>query len=174
MFRTALLIVLAGTFTASAQFAEYQLKAVYLERIARFLRWPGAEAPDDAQFVVGVIGTNPFGPALAELYATRKIKNKPILVRHLSEATAVDGCHMLFIPGTERDRLDAILVATRGKPIVTVGDTAGFAQKGVMVNFYIEREKLRFEINEKQLHQAGIEVDSLILKVARVVKSAEK
>jgi hypothetical protein len=156
---------------ALCQFEEYELKAVYLERVTRFFEWPDeTESPvSDDYFVIGVLGENPFGTRLTDLYAERKIKNKNIKVRYLSQLKEIEGCHLLFISRSMSEELPQVLEVTAKNPILTVGDTKGFAEKGVLVNFFIENDKLRFEINEQGLREAGMLIDSLLLKVSKIV-----
>jgi len=163
--------LLLGADIALCQFEEYELMAVYLERITRFVEWPDEteSSVSDDYFVIGVLGENPFGTILTDLYAERTIKNKNIQVRYLSQLREIDGIHMLFISRSMSEELPQVLEITAKKPVLTVGDTKGFADKGVLVNFFIENNKLRFEINEQGLHEAGILIDSLLLKVSKIV-----
>lgn len=165
------LFLFLGADTALCQFEEYELKAVYLERMTRFFEWPDATGDfgADDSFVIGVLGENPFGTRLTDLYAERTIKSKNIKVRYLSQLKEIEGCHLLFISRSMSEELPQILEVTAKKPILTVGDTKGFAEKGVLVNLFIENDKIRFEINEQGFHEAGILIDSLLLKVSKIV-----
>jgi hypothetical protein len=170
------LFLFLGADIALCQVEEYELKAVYLERITRFIEWPDETESfmTDDSFVIGVLGENPFGTRLTDLYAERKIKDKKIKVRYLSQLNEIEGCHLLFISRSMSEELPQVLEITAKKPILTVGDTKGFAEKGVLVNFFIENDKLRFEINERGLHEAGILIDSLLLKVSKIVNSLKQ
>ncbi|MGD9158826.1 MAG: YfiR family protein [Desulfobacteraceae bacterium] len=153
------------------QIEEYTLKAVYLERISRFLEWPPkSNSPwADNYFIIGVLGETQIGKTMEALYATRKIKNKQIKIHYFSTLEKIEECHILYIGPSKSKELNQILALTRNKPIVTVGDTEGYSEKGVLVNFFIENSKLRFEINERGFYESGILIDSLLLKVARVI-----
>ncbi len=170
------MVVCLCACVAVAEFEEYELKAVYLERITRFLEWPkkGSAVRREDRFVIGILGEDPFGAKLDDLYAGRRIKERPIEILRLDDPGKAGKCHLLFISGSEAERLPEILAVTGGKPILTVGDTDGFAEKGVLVNLVIEDDRLRFVINEAAFHEAGIRVDSLMLKVARVVAPLKK
>jgi hypothetical protein len=39
-----------------------------------------------------------------------------------------------------------------------------------MVNFFLERNKVRFEINDAAVHREGLNISSQLLKLARIVK----
>jgi hypothetical protein len=62
-----------------------------------------------------------------------------------------------------------ILSCTGNKPILTVSDTKGFAEKGVLINFYMMGDKIKFEINEKAVHESGLVMSYRLLNLARIV-----
>ena len=45
-----------------------------------------------------------------------------------------------------------------------------YAAQGVMVNFYPERNKVRFETNVDAARRAGLKISSHLLKLARIVR----
>jgi len=53
---------------------------------------------------------------------------------------------------------------------LTIGDGEGFAERGVMINFYLRDRKVRFEINARAAERCGFQISSLLLKVARIVE----
>jgi hypothetical protein len=162
----------AACGVAQAQVPEYQLKAEFLERFTRFIEWPepaSAGADSATPFVIGVYGSNPFGRYLADLTAVRSIKGKAVKVREVKEVAEIDGCHMLFISAAARRALEAILARTAGKPVLTVGDSEGFAERGVLINFYSLDNTIGFEVNEPAVRRSGLKVSSRLLKLARIV-----
>ena len=59
----------------------------------------------------------------------------------------------------------------RGDAVLTVADTPGFAERGVMINFFITREdKVRFEANLEEAENSGLRLSSQLLKLATIVK----
>jgi hypothetical protein len=155
---------------ALANEPEYQVKAEFMERFTRFIDWPEASFPaPDAPFVFCTLGEAPFGQSLERLAAEHKVKGRPILIRHMTSPTQLEQCHLLFIAQSEQQRLRAILSQAVGKPILTVGDTSGFASAGVIINFFIERELVRFEINVKAARETGLTFSSKLLKLGRLV-----
>jgi hypothetical protein len=65
-----LLMVAAGSMTtprafATADTSEYELKAVMLFNLARFVEWPAkAFADSNTPIVIGFVGRNPFSDVL--------------------------------------------------------------------------------------------------------------
>jgi hypothetical protein len=76
---------------------------------------------------------------------------------------------MVFISASEKGNLPQILEMLAGSSACTVGDTRGFAQQGIMVNFIIEQEKIRFEINTESARRAKLTISSKLLRLAKTI-----
>jgi hypothetical protein len=166
----AVLLAVGAPSRALASELEYQVKAEFMERFTRFIDWPEASFPaPDAPFVFCTVGEASFGGYLERLAAEHKAKGRPIVVRRISSSAQSEGCHLLFIAQSEQESLGEILPQVAGKPILTIGDTSGFASAGVMINFYVERDFVRFEINMSAARKAGLKFSSKLLKLGRIV-----
>lgn len=152
---------------------EYGLKAQYIERFTRFVLWPADSSAEDPSkpFVIAVIGENPFDPYLKELAADRQIKGKNVEVWEVADERQLIDPQLLFISRSEEHNLDRILSWTRGKPILTIADTPGFADRGVHINFFREGDHIRFEVNPTAAKSCGLEPSSKLLRLARIVES---
>ncbi|PTL81137.1 DUF4154 domain-containing protein [Vitiosangium sp. GDMCC 1.1324] len=166
----ATLLAVGAPSRAPASELEYQVKAEFMERFTRFIDWPEVSFPaPDAPFVFCIVGEASFGDYLERMAAERKAKGRPIVVRRMAFPSSPEGCHLLFIAQSEQKRLEEILSHVVGKPILTVGDTSGFASAGVMINFFVERGFVRFEINMSAAREAGLKFSSKLLKLGRIV-----
>ena len=58
----------------------------------------------------------------------------------------------------------------RGLPVLTVGESEGFAAQGGCVNFYIEANKIRFEVNLQAAKQQHLRISAKLLALARIVQ----
>ena len=166
-----LLSILPATYCRS-QPMEYLLKAGFLEKFARFTDWPEADDParSDLPFTIAVIGVNPFEGSLETLYTTEKIKNRQVKIRYISTPAEIDGSDILFIAGSEKDKLDAILKVTHGKPILVVGDTKSFGEGGCHINFYITpKGTVHFEINLAKVKESGLHMQLVLLEIAKII-----
>ena len=163
----AVALLLSTLAAHGEQVAEYELKAEFLARFASFVTWPPGS--EERPFTIGVIGRNPFNGYLDKI-AARKIKNRPVSIRYISDLTQLDGCDIVFICGSEKSRLAAILAHTDSHPILTVSDSGGFAEAGVLINFYTTADTVRFEINESAVERSGLKVSSKLFKLAKVVE----
>ena len=52
-----------------------------------------------------------------------------------------------------------------------MGDTHGFGQKGVIINLYIYKNSVKFEINHEASKKASLQMHSQLYAIGRVVKT---
>ena len=130
----------AQTQTAS----EYQIKAAFLYNFVKFVEWPPGATAKSVR--VCVIGNDPIGDEVDAL-AGKPIGDRVIEVKNIQSPANVSSCQVLFVAASEAPNLKSILTAARGAAVLTVGDTRGFAEHGVVINFYMDSRNLRFEIN---------------------------
>jgi hypothetical protein len=151
---------------------EYELKAGFLYNFARYVEWP-ADAFEKAEspITIGVVGEDPFGPALEKTLKDREAQERKFSIVRFREAADVRRCHILFIPKSEKQRTADILKAIEGWPTLTVGETDGFAASGGAVNILIEKERPRLEINPEVAEKAKLTIQARLLKLATVVKT---
>ena len=59
-----------------------KVKAAYLYNFTKFVKWPDkAFENDEAPFVIGVLGKDPFGPILDNTVKGKKVAKRPIKTR---------------------------------------------------------------------------------------------
>ncbi len=150
---------------------EYQVKVAFLYNFAKFVEWPPHLFGDPAApFTLGILGNDPFCEALERTLQGKSVNGRSIAVRRLRAAEPIHGVQILFIsPSVGRD-LPRVLAALKGVPVLTVGDRDRFAREGGIINFRIEENKVRFEINLDAAERAGLKVSSKLLTVAHVIR----
>jgi hypothetical protein len=154
---------------------EYEVKAAFIYKFATYVRWPVRAGVDvTTPFVIGVLGTDPFGPALSEVVRGRNVQGRVILVRSVGRGEEALRCDLVFISSSERDNLPQILAALRGAPVLTVSDLDQFAEQGGMIGLVItEDNRIRFNINKTAIERPGLRASSQLLHLARIVGETE-
>lgn len=149
---------------------EYQVKAVFLFNFLQFVEWP-AEAFSDptAPLRIGVLGDDPFGPALDEAIKGETVQGRRLVVRRSQRLEDLQDCQLLFISKSENRRAGEILSRLGDRPVLTVSEINGFARQGGVIAFYPEGKKVRFEINPATARHAGLKLSSQLLGLGRVV-----
>jgi len=156
---------------AAGQADEPTMKAVAFEQVSRFVRWPGEETAVDgaSPFVIGLVGQNAVTERVEALYAGRKIRGRSVAVRCITNLADAAVCHLVYVVRTEKETLARIKDLVGDLPVLTVGDLPAGGVGAVLLNLYIHQERLRFEIDEIGFSRAGLELDPLLLKVAKNV-----
>ncbi|MGA2114316.1 MAG: YfiR family protein [Bryobacteraceae bacterium] len=166
---------LGGGAARGQEIDEYQLKAACLYNIAKFVEWP-AEAfkgPADP-IVVCILGGGPLGSALEPAVKGKPIGDRSVVTRGIPAMRQAGGCHIVFFSASERKRERAMLSETRPVGILTVGESASFASEGGVINFKIEGERVRIQINVDAAERAKVRISAKLLSLAQIVKETPR
>lgn len=162
-----LLIMAILSCVAPAAEVEYQVKGVFLFQFTKFMEWPAeAFANPDAPIVIAILGDDPFGRGLDEAIKNEKSQGRRLEIRRIRRVEDARGCHVLFVSRSENRRLTEILNQLKGSAVLTVGEDAGFARRGGIIEFVLVEGKVRFAINLAAEKQAGLKISSEIKRLA--------
>ncbi|HEU4903685.1 MAG TPA: YfiR family protein [Flavisolibacter sp.] len=171
--KTALLVLMlvlnALILQAQSPTAVNQVKAVFLFNFTQFVTWPSFSFNGNhAPFVIGVLGTDPFGQYLDNVVEGEQVDGHPIIVKRYDEAKEAKECHILFI--NKSNPAEALKeVNTQG--ILTVSDADNFARKGGMIRFSVENNRIRLQINARAAKEASLSISSKLLRLANVINA---
>jgi hypothetical protein len=166
--------VLSGLANSAVETSpEYQVKAVFLFNFAQFVEWPPQSFEDPAApFVIGVLGTDPFGSALESAVRGEILNGRSFVIERYRSVTEIRHCQILFISRSEAAHVDEISAALAGHSILTVSDIEDPAQHGVMIRFVAENNRIRLRINADAAKAVGLSISSKLLRPAELVTSA--
>jgi len=160
--------LLAGMPLASQEAQEYVAKVRLLEKIVSYVDWPAASS--EAPFVLTVVGRTPFGDELENHFQGKLLKGRSVRIRYSKGPDDIGDCDLLFVCASERDRLGSVLGRVRARPILTLGDTPGYAAGGVMINLVRDGTRLTFEVNITKAKESGLRMTAGFLKLSKVVE----
>jgi hypothetical protein len=159
--------VVAGVAQDSVS-REYQIKAAYLYNFAKFVEWPAQSFTNsDAPLVIGIFGQNPFGDELMVIAKDHKINGRNIVIKQVNTVADACGVHMLFFGATEDNHILETLGSLEKKCLLTVGESEKFRASGGIINFVIEDNKVRFEINAATAEHHELKISAQLLKLAK-------
>jgi hypothetical protein len=148
---------------------EYAVKAAFIYNFAQFTQWPSdAFQSADSPFVIGVMGDDPFDGALEQAVAGKNVSGHPMVIHHLSSASDVEKCQLVFVPASQDARLADVFKAVDAKPVLSIGETDNFPWAGGTIRFYMEDNKVRFEINPGSADHAHLRISSKLMKLAKI------
>jgi len=167
ILRPALLVLaMAIAFPAwqgeAGQVSDAQVKAAFLFNFAKFVQWPG---PTDGPLVIAIAGDDYFAEIVTQTIRGRNINGRELTARRLATGDDPAGCQVLFV-GLTRPSDVADLMQRIHQPMLTVGETVQFLRDGGMVRFYLENNRVRFEISQKNALAAGLKVSAELLAFA--------
>ena len=169
----------------AAQVEAAQVKAAYLRYIAEFTSWPaGAFGDERAPIVLGMTGADPDGVGGILERAIKgkglQAQSRPLVLRRLPEAgdagfeAALQECHLLFVSRSKGGAKDwtRLKKLIGNRPIVTVGEIAGFSRAAGMIEFVIDpgRSRVTMHIDLEAVQGARLRLSSRLLGLKQGVK----
>lgn len=153
---------------------EPQIKAAYLYNFGKYVEWPAetkaigsAQGPD---FVIGILGDSRVKEALVTLAKSKKLNGRRIVYHRITGDKSYRPCDILFVPaGQDAATVAAVLKKSAGAPTLVVGEEESFARRGGMINFFVEGNNVKFEINPRAAERAGLKISSKLLSLGRIV-----
>lgn len=174
----SLLIVLPANFVSSKAMAQgsssraYIIKAGFIYNFTRFVKWSSQSNSykKNHKYNICVVGDNPFGSILGRLEEKHRLKEHPLEITLDVSQGDYQGCQILFVSTSERYNVEQIVEQAKGFPILTVGDTEGFAERGIDINLLVVENRVKLEINKQCLDTKGFKVSSELLDLATIVR----
>ena len=149
---------------------EYEIKAAFLYNFVKFVEWPNEALPETSDTItVCVLGDDPAGEALESING-KTVKARRLAVRRLQPIKGIESCHVLFMSSSQESRVPQVMQNLHGSSVLTVGEMERFIPAGGIINFVIERNKVRFEISPSGAERARLKLSSQLLSLARVVR----
>jgi YfiR/HmsC-like len=171
-----ILVAQASVCLAQAPLTEGQVKAAFLYNFAQFIQWPNQAFPDrDTPFTMCPTG-DPFEGILEKTIEGETLNGRRIVVRRLTPSDNLRGCHLIYIGRLESRRSAEVIkaadqiFAADGVPILTVGDSEDFINRGGMIRFIEAGDRVRFEINPDAAERVSLRVSSRLLRLADIVR----
>jgi hypothetical protein len=169
----ACVVVFSGTLRADDfQEREYRIKAGFLFNFTKFVDWPAPYALRELKEVnICIVGTNPFSPASEAIFKAAAGVS-PHLNLITNDAWKGKFCHIMFISNTGSASIDSVLSGLSQKPVLTISEVPGFAQKGGVMEFVDEDNKVRLIVNMQAANALGLKIDAQLLEIAKTVIGA--
>jgi hypothetical protein len=162
-------IAATGVSAQSRPRAQHEVEAAYLYQFGKYVEWSAPQSVTE-DFVICVLGADPFAGALDEIVKGKIIADHPVAVRRILGPGESQHCRILFVSPSEESRVPAILKGLDGTGILTVGRGAQFTRRGGMIAFISEDSKVRFIVNLAAADAAKLRLSSQLLRVAMSVE----
>lgn len=171
---TAYFLILSAFLTsavASPVFAddnkENMIKAAFIVNFLKFVEWPDVESINKQEKIdICVIGDSGIIKTSKIFSKISPAKFEFSLISEQNIRNISSHCHILFISESEESRLPDILSAIKEHPVLTISDGNNYIERGVMIGFTNDDNKIKLEVNKKATESSGIKIDSQLLEIA--------
>lgn len=149
--------------------ANAKIKATLIYNFTKYIDWP--EKYKEGNFVIGVLGTTPFYNDLSTLLSKKNVGEQKFEIKSFSSVESISGnCHILFIPAAQSNLVPDLLKKMKGKSTLIVTEKPGMAKQGSGINFVVENNKQRFELNKANIEKYDMKVSSTLASLAIAVE----
>lgn len=159
-------VFLAALPLPAQRLSEYDVEAAYLYNFGKFVRWPANTGHNSSTFDICILGQDPFRGTLDKLIANDKIDGKPIRKRLVGRPAETEGCAIVYISDSESENLRRIINALSSRGELLVSGLPNFIREGGMIQFVMDGDRVRFQINLDQATKSHLVMSSQLLKVA--------
>jgi len=154
--------------------------------VIRLARWPDSAFSERSQRIsIVVVGRRDDGMArllqarghFLDANPARRPHGRGYVVRtqELStdsvELEALRAAHVVYVPEHSEVALGPILRATRGVPVLVVGESKSFALAGGMVGLVLQEGRIRPYIGLQAIEAARLQVSAELLRHAELVRA---
>jgi YfiR/HmsC-like len=152
-----------------------EVQAVFLFNFAQFVEWPPEAFPDpQAPLIIGILGKDPFGGFLDETVRGETVRGRTFKIDRYRRVEEVRDCQILFISRSEANRLDGVLAALKGRPILTVSNGDDFERPGGIIRFILNESKIRLSVDLEAAQAARLTFSSKLLRSAEIVPASSR
>jgi hypothetical protein len=165
------LCALSVSAAYGAEMGEYKVKALFLYNIAQFIQWPEDTFKDaNSPIIFCILEPNPFDDMLERTMDKKMVGGRTPVVRSIPDLKQALGCQVLFVGSGQLKHPRALLDDLRMTGLLIVGEVAGFAKDGGVVNFKLKDGSIHLEINMAAAERQRLHISSKLLSLAEIVK----
>lgn len=162
------IFVVLVTSMVVIQKGNYRFHKVFFYSFTKYVEWPLNYRSGD--FIIGVYGQSEITPLLQEMAEIKKVGEEKIVIKTIDNNNLKQKINMIFIPNEHINNFTIIKKQLENKPTLIITESANMANNGSMINFKDVEGKLRFEVNTKEISQAGLKVSQELVRLGDEIK----
>ena len=163
-----LLSIVFFTLAPRPEETNAKIKAIYIYNFTKYIEWP--ESYKQGNFVIGIIGTNnELINELNKMATVKTVGNQHLEIKSISPNSDI-GCHIIYLLSDNSTQLGEVVEKNKNKSTLIITDKAGLAAKGAGINFVIQENKQKIELNKSNIERYKLKVASSLVELAMQVK----
>ncbi len=149
--------------------ANAKIKAIYIYNFTKYIEWP--DTYKEGNFVVGVLGTSiPLVNELNKMASSKTVGTQKFEIKSVASAAECAKCHIVYILSDNSAQLPDVIGKVKGKSALIVTDKSGLATKGSGINFFVDGNKQKIELNRSNIEKYKLKVASTLVEMSVQVK----
>jgi len=168
-FIATTMLVLAAHFHTHAQPSLFHTYAVFVQSFARYSSWPALTNG----FKVVVVGNTKAYDEIVKNVAGKTIAGSAAVVIKSDDDTIMDDVSIIYLSDGASNQLSQLLKATDGKPTMIIAEREGLHKKGAAMSFIVINNKLKFDINMKELEKRNLKISAQLTTLANDIMKSE-
>jgi hypothetical protein len=163
-------VLLVTGFQASAQQEKFRVQAMFVYNFTRMAAWPQSYQSGD--FVIGVYGNSPIHKEFVDLASVRQVGSQKIEVKQFNSVDEIGKCHIIFVASNQARNIPEITQKLKSNNIsaLVISEARNSLADGAAVNFIMENDRPRYELNESNARSMGLNLGSEMTRLATAVK----
>jgi hypothetical protein len=145
----------------------YEVHSMMVYNFLKYIEWPAEAKSGD--FVIGVYGDNNVFETLNKWYGSKDKMGQKIVIKKFNSSAEVGNCHILYLGSSKSNDFDGLKTKLTGTTTLMITDRKGLGEKGSGINFKMEGNKLKFEMNQSAMEAARLKVSSQLSSMAIVI-----
>ena len=145
-----------------------RIKAVFILNFTKLIEWP--QSYRVGEFVVGVVGETPLYPELTKMAKVKKVANQTLTIKQFKTIDDIEKCHILYVTQTKSNEISNVLKKIKSNSTLIVTEQQGLTQKGAGINFIVQDNRQKFELNKTNVEKYKLKVSSNLEALAITAK----
>lgn len=166
-----MMAVLPVVAVAEKHASEYAVKTAMVYKITKFISWPESVFMlEDSPLNICVAKGGSFAKPMKSLEGL-KVRGHTIEIITFKDITTVEfQCQVLVVSRKEAKDTELLLASVATRPVLTIGDSDGFAEQGGIIGLELEQNRVGFAINIEASEQVGLGINAQLLQLAKIIE----
>jgi len=162
-----IILILISTFFLSSGFVttadpeldtNSKFKAVFIYNFTKYIEWP--KTYREGPFIIGVLEDASLYTELSKMAKTKRVSNQSIKIVKFNSIEDLQLCHILYVSKSKSKEISGVLKKMKSNCTLIVTEENGLIDKGAGINFVVKDNRLKFELNTKNIKKNRLKVSS--------------
>ena len=166
--RSSFIIAISFLFISAIQSPKIdtnaKIKTMFIYNFTKYIEWPSSYK--QGNFVIGMLGESPLYGNLKKMSASKKAVTQTFKIQKFNSISEVSKCHILILSKDVNGKLPDAISKVKAFSTLIITEGQGLARKGSAINFTVQNNKQRFELNKANISKYNLKVSQNLISLA--------